>query len=211
MLESVKAHDSDILSEDVIDRLGATKKSSKLGKTTKHSVDENKTEQKEDEQYYNDYSAEPYYLETEEQAKRAGYPTIDGKQVFPFKTWVKTKSRNNFGLVTGLGQTRANGEQYLKVSFWNKTKNKRAIVEVAVSQMEVVTGQYQREEAELAALLKSEPEKVTKESFDEEYDKLWDSIYGYQSKRNPEDIDLNEAEDYINEMPRKAKERTNIS
>ena len=94
--------------------------------------------------------------ETERQAAKAGYPVLNGKQVFPFKTWVKDAGRGNYGLVIGKGFDREDGE-LLKVSFWNKDQNARAVAELPVSELEAVSGKYQPEDAELRSLFESEP------------------------------------------------------
>jgi|GEM_PF-859922 len=90
--------------------------------------------------------------ETEEQAQKAGYPVIDGKQVYPYKSWVQDKERGNYGLVVGLGN---NGG--LTVSFWNKDEGTRARVEKMPKQLAAVTGKYQPSDAELSALFQAEP------------------------------------------------------
>lgn len=59
--------------------------------------------------------------EQELQARRKGYPVLHGAQVVPFRTWVKAKDRENYGLVTGLGPAGR-----LLVSFYNKETGKRA-------------------------------------------------------------------------------------
>lgn len=53
--------------------------------------------------------------EVEMQARKKGYPVLHGEQIVPFRTWVQTKDRGNYGLVTGMAP-----ENKLLVSFHNK-------------------------------------------------------------------------------------------
>ncbi len=122
--------------------------------------------------------------ETEKQAKDAGYPVLNGKQVFPFKTWVKDAERGNYGLVIGKGFDREDGE-LLKVSFWNKEQGARAVVELPVSELEAVSGKYQPEDAELRSLFESEPADnlrgaVSPEDW-EQYRSAYDEAHGIAS------------------------------
>lgn len=61
------------------------------------------------------FRGNPYWLETEHAAKAAGYPEIDGVQIMPYKTWVRSKEQGNYGFVVGLAP-----RDRLVVSFWNK-------------------------------------------------------------------------------------------
>lgn len=121
------------------------------------------------------------WAETEIQAKEAGYPVIDGKQVFPYKTWVRDKERGNYGLVVGLGgQTQNN----LMVSFWNKEQNARAKIEIPAQQLELVTGNYQPSDIELTSLFQSEPVDSLRGAVSEkdwlEYRGVWDEALGFK-------------------------------
>ncbi len=123
--------------------------------------------------------------ETEEQAQKAGYPVIDGKQVFPYKTWVHDKERGNYGLVVGLGNYDNLAQRTLIVSFWNKNESKRARVEKVPSQLEIVTGKYQPSDAELAALFETEPvenlrDAVSSEDW-QEYRGIWNEEMGFKA------------------------------
>lgn len=119
-----------------------------------HKVWEVKGNLSEDARYSVETDAWTPWEETEVQAQSGGYPVIDGKQVFPYKTWVRDKERGNFGLVVGMG-TASDGS--LIVSFWNKENGTRARVEKLDSELQSVTGQYQPSDAELAALFETEP------------------------------------------------------
>jgi len=119
--------------------------------------------------------------ETERQAGAAGYPVLDGKQVFPFKTWVQDKERGNYGLVVGQSFDRKDG-QLLTVSFWNKDQGARAKVDIPVSELQAVSGKYQPEDAELRSLFQSEPPDslrgaVSREDY-EEYRSSYDEAHG---------------------------------
>lgn len=123
--------------------------------------------------------------ETEEQAQKAGYPVIDGRQVFPYRTWVQNKERGNYGLVVGLGDSSdAAGQRTLTVSFWNKEAGKRAKVEMPLTQLSVVDGKYQASDAELAALFQTEPAESLHDAVNEEewqdYHGLWDEAMGFK-------------------------------
>lgn len=106
--------------------------------------------------------------ETEVQAQVGGYPVIDGKQVFPYKTWVRDKERGNYGLVVGLDQYDKSAEKRLIVSFWNKEEQTRARVGKTADEVEVVTGRYQMDEAELEALFETEPAESLRDTLTEE-------------------------------------------
>ena len=90
--------------------------------------------------------------EKELQARRKGYPVLHGEQVVPFRTWVKAKDRENYGLVTGMGPAGR-----LLVSFYNKETGKRADdLALPTNQLVPVSGEYQMTDGELAALMESE-------------------------------------------------------
>ncbi|MEG2383769.1 MAG: hypothetical protein RSB39_09295, partial [Oscillospiraceae bacterium] len=117
--------------------------------------------------------------ETAAQAAGAGYPEIDGKQVFPFKTWVRDKDIGNYGLIVGRGNDDELNGPVLVVSFWNKEKSTRAKVELPAARLENVSGGYQPSDAELTALFETEPadklrNAVSAEEW-EEYRDLWDT------------------------------------
>lgn len=158
LLQIVKSTHQSILSKDVLNHFGEERNpNGHYANKVRYSVEEE--------------SVEPW-METETQAKQAGYPVVEGKQVFPYKTWVKNKERGNYGLVVGLG---ADGG--LIVSFWNKDQGVRAKVELPTEQLEVVTGQYQPSDAELTALFQAEPADSLREAVSEEdykeYSGMW--------------------------------------
>lgn len=86
---------------------------------------------------------------------RSGGHEIDGVQIMPYKTWVRSKEQGNYGFVVGLAP-----RDRLVVSFWNKDSGKRAVVPLEQTDIEPVQGAYQMEQNELASLLESEPEAV---------------------------------------------------
>lgn len=113
--------------------------------------------------------------ETVRQAQKAGYPVIDGVQVIPFVTWVHCtdpipgtdKQRNNYGLVTGIGE-----DGKLLVSFRNKgakadtdtdadqTPSKKDNVAIATEYLTPVRGKYQMTQAEWESLENAMPEEA---------------------------------------------------
>lgn len=78
-------------SEDIIRDAGE-------GVNARFSIDEDY--EREDVPDY--FRGNPYWLETEHAAKAAGYPEIDGVQIMPYKTWVRSKEQGNYGFVVGL-------------------------------------------------------------------------------------------------------------
>lgn len=142
----------------------------------RYSVDE--TTDKEDVPDY--FRGNPYWLETEHAAKAAGYPEIDGVQIMPYKTWVRSKEQGNYGFVVGLAP-----RDRLVVSFWNKDSGKRAVVPLEQTDIEPVQGAYQMEQNELASLLESEPEAVERMELspedEAEYQRWLTEKYGFKA------------------------------
>lgn len=126
------------------------------------------------------FRGNPYWLETEHAAKAAGYPEIDGVQIMPYKTWVRSKEQGNYGFVVGLAP-----RDRLVVSFWNKDSGKRAIVPLEQTDIEPVQGAYQMEQNELASLLESEPEAVERMELspedEAEYQRWLTEKYGFKA------------------------------
>lgn len=142
----------------------------------RYSVDETT-----DEEVVPDYfRGNPYWLETEHAAKAAGYPEIDGVQIMPYKTWVRSKEQGNYGFVVGLAP-----RDRLVVSFWNKDSGKRAVVPLEQTDIEPVQGAYQMEQNELASLLESEPEAVERMELspedEAEYQRWLTEKYGFKA------------------------------
>ena len=133
--------------------------------------------------------------EVEYQARRKGYPIIEGVQIVPNRTWVRVEEvddkgnavRENYGLVIGNGHRNANNEQLLEVSFWNKhRKNKdgsdvRGVAYIKTKYLHPVQGSFQMTNEEYESLMGSEPETVQYEDRDyeteygEELEKLYQS------------------------------------
>lgn len=142
----------------------------------RYSVDETT-----DKEVVPDYfRGNPYWLETEHAAKAAGYPEIDGVQIMPYKTWVRSKEQGNYGFVVGLAP-----RDRLVVSFWNKDSGKRAVVPLEQTDIEPVQGAYQMEQNELASLLESEPEAVERMELSPEdkaeYQRWLTEKYGFKA------------------------------
>lgn len=142
----------------------------------RYSVDETT-----DKEVVPDYfRGNPYWLETEHAAKAAGYPEIDGVQIMPYKTWVRSKEQGNYGFVVGLAP-----RDRLVVSFWNKDSGKRAVVPLEQTDIEPVQGAYQMEQNELASLLESEPETVERMELspedEAEYERWLTEKYGFKA------------------------------
>lgn len=142
----------------------------------RYSVDETT-----DKEVVPDYfRGNPYWLETEHAAKAAGYPEIDGVQIMPYKTWVRSKEQGNYGFVVGLAP-----RDRLVVSFWNKDSDKRAVVPLEQTDIEPVQGAYQMEQNELASLLESEPEAVERMELspedEAEYQRWLTEKYGFKA------------------------------
>ena len=142
----------------------------------RYSVDETT-----DKEVVPDYfRGNPYWLETEHAAKAAGYPEIDGVQIMPYKTWVRSKEQGNYGFVVGLAP-----RDRLVVSFWNKDSGKRAVVPLEQTDIEPVQGSYQMEQNELASLLESEPETVERMELspedEAEYQRWLTEKYGFKA------------------------------
>ena len=142
----------------------------------RYSVDETT-----DKEVVPDYfRGNPYWLETEHAAKAAGYPEIDGVQIMPYKTWVRSKEQGNYGFVVGLAP-----RDRLVVSFWNKDSGKRAVVPLEQTDIEPVQGAYQMEQNELASLLESEPEAVERMELspedEAEYQRWLTEKYGFKA------------------------------
>ena len=142
----------------------------------RYSVDETT-----DKEVVPDYfRGDPYWLETEHAAKAAGYPEIDGVQIMPYKTWVRSKEQGNYGFVVGLAP-----RDRLVVSFWNKDSGKRAVVPLEQTDIEPVQGAYQMEQNELASLLESEPETVERMELspedEAEYQRWLTEKYGFKA------------------------------
>ena len=142
----------------------------------RYSVDETT-----DKEVVPDYfRGNPYWLETEHAAKAAGYPEIDGVQIMPYKTWVRSKEQGNYGFVVGL----APRDRFV-VSFWNKDSGKRAVVPLEQTDIEPVQGAYQMEQNELASLLESEPEAVERMELspedEAEYQRWLTEKYGFKA------------------------------
>lgn len=120
----------------------------------------------------------------EEEARRQGYPVIDGKQIMPLKSWVRDRKVGNYGLVTDIVKSDSGRTQALMVLFTNKARGTAASVPVPWWQLEWVPGEYQPTDAEINARMEFEPEEITPEDRTE--------LYTYLDQR---DADLGKREE----------------
>ena len=120
----------------------------------------------------------------EEEARRRGYPVIDGKQIMPLKSWVRDRKVGNYGLVTNLGKYEGGKLKSLEILFRNKEEDAAAYVNVPLEQLEWVPGEYQPTDAEINARMEAEPEEITPEDRTE--------LYTYLDQR---DADLGKREE----------------
>lgn len=111
--------------------------------------------------------------EVEMQARKKGYPVLHGEQVVPFRTWVQTMDRGNYGLVTGMAP-----ENKLLVSFHNKHDGGTADnVAIPYSNLVPVPGTYQMTKEEFASLMASEPLDPGSENLSEEDMRAIEELY----------------------------------
>ena len=130
------------------------------------------------------------------QAKKKGYPVLHGEQVVPFNTWVQTKDRGNYGLVTGL----APGNKLL-VNFHNKHEDASAEVAIPYDNLVPVPGAYQMTKEEFNSLMASEPLDVSSMELTEADEKALEEMY---QRSGGEKFDMPTVD--IEKMPRKAKD-----
>ena len=182
LLQIVKSTHQSVLSEDVLKHLGEERNpNGDFAGKVRFSIDEpGYMDDVMRDAEERDRVVQPWE-ETERQAGAAGYPVLDGKQVFPFRTWVRDTERGNYGLVVDKNFDREDG-QLLTVSFWNKEQGARAKVDIPVSELKAVSGKYQPEDAELRSLFESEPADslrgaVSKADY-EEYRSSYDEAHG---------------------------------
>lgn len=130
------------------------------------------------------------------QAKKKGYPVLHGEQVVPFNTWVQTKDRGNYGLVTGL----APGNKLL-VNFHNKHEDASAEVAIPYGNLVPVPGAYQMTKEEFDSLMASEPLDVNSMELTEADQEALEEMY---RRSGGEKSDMPTVD--IEKMPRKAKD-----
>lgn len=170
LLVAVKSTYQSILSDDVLSALG--EKRSQDGYYTnrvKYSFTDTQFEAHNQRPLEGSYTTD----EVEMQARKKGYPVIQGEQIVPFRTWVQTKDRGNYGLVTGMAP-----ENKLLVSFHNKHDGGTADnVAIAYDNLLPVPGAYQMTKEEFASLMESEPLDVDSENFSEEDMQAMEELY----------------------------------
>lgn len=144
--------------------------------------------------------------EVEMQARKKGYPVLHGEQIVPFRTWVQTKDRGNYGLVTGMAP-----ENKLLVSFHNKHDGGTADnVAIAYDNLVPVPGAYQMTKEEFASLMASEPLDPGSENFSEEDMRAIEELYrqangGEEKAVTPIDLDKlpKKAQNFLKRTQRK--------
>ena len=143
--------------------------------------------------------------EVEMQARKKGYPVLHGEQIVPFRTWVRTVDRGNYGLVTGMAP-----ESKLLVSFHNKHDGGTADnVPIAYENLVPVPGTYQMTKEEFASLMDSEPVDPGSSQLSEEdmraIEELYNQARGNEEKQaSPIDFEKlpRKAQNYLNRAKR---------
>lgn len=144
--------------------------------------------------------------EVEMQARKKGYPVLHGEQIVPFRTWVRTVDRGNYGLVTGMAP-----ENKLLVSFHNKHDGGTADnVPIAYENLVPVPGTYQMTKEEFASLMESEPMDPGSDQLSEEDMREIEELYnqarsGEDKAANPIDLEKlpKKAQNYLKRAQRK--------
>ena len=165
-------------------------------------------------QEFGGYQVEP--LRTEQEARAAGFPVLDGVQVMPYRTWVRALDRNNYGLVVGVSTNYA-GIRMLQVSFLNKETGKRSVVDMPQGNLEVVEGLYQPGKEEMDSLERTAPpdwyegyrEEQVQNAIREaeelernEMERITGKSMDEKIQKPPEDYDPKKGEEYLKRLPR---------
>ena len=165
-------------------------------------------------QEFGGYQVEP--LRTEQEAREAGFPVLDGVQVMPYRTWVRAMDRNNYGLVVGVSTNYA-GIRMLQVSFLNKETGKRSVIAMPKGNLEVVEGLYQPGKEEMDSLERTAPpdwyegyrEEQVQNAIREaeelernELERTTGKSVDENTRKPPEDYDPKKGEEYLKRLPR---------
>lgn len=106
---------------------------------------------------------EPWTI-SEAAAQKRGFPFLNGKQVYPLRTWVKAADMGNYGLV--LDKSTKKG--MLTVLFTNKETGLSSVKDMETKLLTAVEPKYQPSVQETAALLASMPQEKLEDAADAE-------------------------------------------
>lgn len=106
---------------------------------------------------------EPWTI-SEAAAQKRGFPYLNGKQVYPLRTWVKAADMGNYGLV--LDKSTRKG--MLTVLFTNKETGLSSVKDMETKLLTAVEPKYQPSVQETAALLASMPPEKLEDAADAE-------------------------------------------
>lgn len=106
---------------------------------------------------------EPWTI-SEAAAQKRGFPFLNGKQVYPLRTWVKAADMGNYGLV--LDKSTKKG--MLTVLFTNKETGLASVKDMETKLLTAVEPKYQPSVQETAALLASMPPEKLEDAADAE-------------------------------------------
>lgn len=106
---------------------------------------------------------EPWTI-SEAAAQRRGFPYLNGRQVYPLRTWVKAADMGNYGLV--LDKSTKKG--MLTVLFTNKETGLSSVKDMETKLLTAVEPKYQPSVQETAALLASMPPEKLEDAADAE-------------------------------------------
>lgn len=106
---------------------------------------------------------EPWTI-SEAAAQKRGFPFLNGKQVYPLRTWVKAADMGNYGLV--LDKSTKKG--MLTVLFTNKETGLSSVKDMETKLLTAVDPVYQQSVQETAALLASMPQEKLEDAADAE-------------------------------------------
>lgn len=106
---------------------------------------------------------EPWTI-SEAAAQKRGFPYLNGKQVYPLRTWVKAADMGNYGLV--LDKSTKKG--MLTVLFTNKETGLASVKDMETKLLTAVEPKHQPSVQETAALLASMPQEKLEDAADAE-------------------------------------------
>lgn len=106
---------------------------------------------------------EPWTI-SEAAAQKRGFPYLNGRQVYPLRTWVKAADMGNYGLV--LDKSTKKG--MLTVLFQNKETGLSSVKDMETKLLTAVEPKYQPSVQETAALLASMPPEKLEDAADAE-------------------------------------------
>ena len=106
---------------------------------------------------------EPWTI-SEAAAQKRGFPFLNGRQVYPLRTWVKAADMGNYGLV--LDKSTKKG--MLTVLFTNKETGLSSVKDMETKLLTAVEPKYQPSVQETAALLASMPQEKLEDAADAE-------------------------------------------